>query len=201
MFDINLLNTLKTVGAFIRYEDTLVFMIGPDSSGEKLGIVRLGGHVEQGESLLQALEREIKEEGSIKVKLLDSPCTLYKNIWEDSDYFDITDLINWNVKPLVIKKDKLSSTAVFLSYTEEEPKPSSEAYGLVFLKDKDIINICSNRLTLRDFIDGGGKFIRQKEINYDMEIYAGVHLSFLYNLLEDKNEVAVKYIKGDYNER
>ncbi|ERI92221.1 hydrolase, NUDIX family [Clostridiales bacterium oral taxon 876 str. F0540] len=199
--DINLLSTLKTVGAFIRYEDTLVFMVGPDSSGKKLGIVRLGGHVEQGESLQQALEREIKEEGSIKVKLIDSPCTLYKNSWDDSDYFDIADLINWNIKPLVIKKDKLSSTAVFLSYTYEEPKPSSEAYGLVFLKYKDIINICSNKLTLRDFINDGGKFIKQKEIDYDMEICAGVHLSFLYKLLEDKNEVAIKYIKGDYNER
>lgn len=55
MFELSVLNGFKTVGAFILYQDTLAFMIGPDNSGEKLGITRLGGHIEENENLLQSL--------------------------------------------------------------------------------------------------------------------------------------------------
>lgn len=61
-------NGFKTVGSFILYKDTLAFMIGPDNTGEKLGVMRLGGHIEENESYLQTLEREIKEEGSMEDK-------------------------------------------------------------------------------------------------------------------------------------
>lgn len=61
-------------------------MIGPDHSGEKLRIVRIGGHIEGNESLIAALEREVKEEGDIKVKLIDSSATFYKKTWNDLDY-------------------------------------------------------------------------------------------------------------------
>jgi hypothetical protein len=53
-------------------------MVGPDKSGEKLGIMRLGGHIEPNESLLEFLKRDILEEGSIEAMLLNSPRTFYK---------------------------------------------------------------------------------------------------------------------------
>lgn len=197
MFNSNILNNLKTVGAYILYENTFAFVIGPDKSGEKLGIMRLGGHIEANESPLQALEREILEEGSIKVNLINSPSTYYKTNWSDNYYYEINNNLNWDIKPLVIRGDHSSSTAVFLSYAKEEPKPSSEVYGIIFLKENDIKEICSRKLHLRDFIASGGKLIQQKEINYDMEMYAGVHLEFLYRLIEDGNEVVSKYMKGE----
>jgi hypothetical protein len=188
MFELSVLNGFKTVGSFILYQDTLAFMIGPDNSGEKLGITRLGGHIEENESLLQSLEREIKEEASVEVNLFNSPCTFYKRSWDDSNYSEISNDIVWDIKPLIIVGDKLRSTAVFLSYTKEEPKSSSEAYGIIFLKQTDIKDICSRKLSLKDFINKGGKFIQQKDINYDMEMYAGVHLTFLNRLIEEKND-------------
>jgi hypothetical protein len=197
MFELSVLNGFKTVGSFILYQDTLAFMIGPDNSGEKLGVMRLGGHIEANENLLQSLEREIKEEASVEVKLFNSPCTFYKTNWDDSNYCEITNNIVWDIKPLIIVGDKARSTAVFLSYTEEEPKPSSEACGIIFFKEADIKNICSNKLRLKDFIDNGGKLIQQKEIDYDMEMYSGVHLTFLNRLIEDKNDLVHKYIKGN----
>lgn len=189
MFDLNILNVFETVGAFVQYEDTLAFMIGPDKSGEKLGITRLGGHIEKNESLLQALEREVKEEGSIKVKLLDCSSTFYKTKWEDISYSQITNDIIWDIKPLIIVGDKSRSTAVFLSYAEDEPKPAAESSGIIFLRKNDIIDICSKKLLLKDFLNNGGKLIKQKEIDHNLEIYAGVHLTFLYKLMQDKNEL------------
>lgn len=199
MFEMSVLNGFKTVGSFILYRDTLAFMIGPDSSGEKLGIMRIGGHIEENESLRQALEREIKEEASIEVRHFNSPSSFYKTSWEDSNYCEITNDIVWDIKPLIIVGDKVRSTAVFLSYAEEEPKPSSEACGIIFLKEADIKNICSKKLCLKDFINSGGKFIQQKEIDYDMEMYAGVHLTFLNRLIEDKNDLIHNYINGNFN--
>lgn len=199
MFELSVLNGFKTVGSFILYQDTLAFMIGPDNLGEKLGITRLGGHIEENENLLQSLEREIKEEASVEVKLFNSPCTFYKRNWDDSNYSEISNDIVWDIKPLIIVGDKSRSTAVFLSYTEDEPKPSSEACGIIFLKETDIKDICSKKLSLKDFIDNGGKFLRQKEIDYDMEMYAGVHLAFLNRLIEDKNDVKLLHNKSITN--
>lgn len=196
MFELSVLNGFKTVGSFILYKDTLAFMIGPDNTGEKLGVMRLGGHIEENESYLQTLEREIKEEGSIEVKLLNSPNTFYKRNWDDNNYSEITDDIALDIKPLIIVGDKMRSTAVFLSYTEEEPKPSSEACGIIFLKENEIKRICSEKLRLRDFLDSGGKLIQQKEIDYDMEMYAGVHLTFLNRLMEDNNNLVNRFING-----
>jgi len=200
MFELSVLNGFKTVGSFILYKNTLAFMIGPDNTKEKLGIMRLGGHIEENESLLQALKREIKEEGSVEVNLLNSSCTYYKKGWDDSNYYEISNDIDLNIKPLMITGDKSYSTAVFLSYTEEEPKPSSEASGIIFLKEEEINEICSKRLRLKDFIDNGGKIIQQKEIDYNMEMYAGVHLTFLYRLILDKNDLVSRYIKGNLKE-
>lgn len=194
MFELSVLSALRTVGSFILYKDTLVFAIGPDNTGEKLGIIRIGGHVEENETYLQTLEREIKEEASIEVKLLSSPNTFYKRNWNDSDYSEISDYIDLDINPLIITGTKIHSTAVFLSCAKEEPKPSSETYGIIFLKENDIKRICTEKLRLKDFLDSGGKLIQQKEIDYDMEMYAGVHLQFLNRLIEDKNDLVNKFI-------
>ncbi|GKX66357.1 NUDIX hydrolase [Inconstantimicrobium mannanitabidum] len=196
MFELNILNGFKTVGSFILYKDTLAFMIGPDNTGEKLGVMRLGGHIEENESYLQTLEREIKEEGSIEVNFLNSPNTFYKRNWNDNNYDEIIDEIPLDIKPLIIVGDKVRSTAVFLSYTEKEPKPSSEACGIIFLKENEVKRICSEKLRLRDFLDSGGKLIQQKEIDYNMEMYAGVHLTFLNRLIADNNNLVNRFING-----
>lgn len=198
MFELNVLEGFKTVGSFILYQDTLVFMIGPDNSGKKLGIVRLGGHIEANESLLQSLRREIMEEGSVEIKLVSSPYSFYKRNWGDINNYEITNNLEMDIKPLIIVGDKARSTIVFLSYTLEEPEPSSEACGIVFLRENDIQDICTKKLRLRDFLDNGGKLVQQKRIDYDMEMYAGVHLAFLNRLIEDKNDLVHRYITGDF---
>ncbi len=55
---------LETVGAFVLYQEKFAFMIGPDKTDQKLGIVRFGGHIEAGEDALDCLAREILEEAS-----------------------------------------------------------------------------------------------------------------------------------------
>jgi hypothetical protein len=124
--------------------------------------------------------------------------TKCNRIVDDGNYYEITDNLELDIKPLVIVGDKNRSTAVFLSHTEKEPKPSSEAYGIIFLKENDIRDICTKRLHLEEFVDNGGKLIQQKDIDYSMEMYAGVHLTFLNRLIQDKNDIVHRYITGDF---
>jgi hypothetical protein len=37
IFDVEILDSLRTVGVYLIYQNKLAFMIGPDKSGEKLG--------------------------------------------------------------------------------------------------------------------------------------------------------------------
>jgi ADP-ribose pyrophosphatase YjhB (NUDIX family) len=195
MYKSSILKGLRTVGAFIIYKDTLAFMIGPDNLEEKLGIVRIGGHIEENEDLFQCLKREIEEEATIEVKLLSSPYTYYKTSWDDNNYSEVSKETDLEIKPLVIVGDEKRSTAVFLAVAEKEPKPSSEAQGIIFLKEEDIKKICKGNYSLRDFLNGGGKLIQQKHMDYDMEMYAGVHLSFLNILLQEDNELLLNLFK------
>ncbi|WP_157833838.1 hypothetical protein [Ruminiclostridium josui] len=43
MFELSGSDGFRTVRAFILYEDTLAFMVRPEKSSEKLGIMRLEG--------------------------------------------------------------------------------------------------------------------------------------------------------------
>lgn len=47
------------------------------------------------------------------------------------------------------------------------------------------------KLLLKDFLSAGGKLIQKKEFDLDMEIYAGPHLRFLYELLESGDDVII----------
>lgn len=194
MLDIEIMSSLKTVGVLMLYEGTLAFMIGPDNSGDRLGIVRLGGHIEENEDVIDALIREVKEEASISVKILSSPRTYYLREWDAVEYIEM-DSSSFTIKPFIVKGDAIRSSAIFLSYAKQQPIPSSEAHGIIFLDEKQIIEICTRTMKLREFLDSGGKLIQQKSINHNMEIYAGVHLRTLYNMIKDNNEVIKKFLR------
>jgi hypothetical protein len=170
-------------------------MIGPDRTGQRLGIVRFGGHIEGVESLYETLEREVQEEASIKVSTINSPKTYYKPNWHENYYSEVNIDGLISPKPLIICGNP-PSTAVFLSYAEEEPKPASEAHGIIFLRKQDIIDICTSKMDLNKFLRNGGKLLQQKSLDYSMEMYAGVHLQFFYNLLKDNSEIGLKFLEG-----
>jgi 8-oxo-dGTP pyrophosphatase MutT (NUDIX family) len=191
---VNILKSIKTVGAFVLYKDKLVFMIGPDNTGNKLGIVRFGGHIEENEDIFLALEREIMEEAAINITLVSSPVTYYKSKWEQ-DFFDISEDTQLKIKPIIVKGDEDRTTALFLSYADQEPKPSAETYGAIFLNEREILDICTKKISLHEFLASDGKIIQQINLDYDMEIYAGVHLKAFYDLLVSGNNIVKMYLK------
>lgn len=194
MFDLNIIESFTTAGVFVLYEGKFAFMIGPDETGKRLGIARLGGHIEKGEDIFECIERELEEEASIKVKLINSPKTFYKEKWNNKSFEEFKVHIPLEINPLLICGNQERSTAIFLAYAEQEPKPASEAYGIIFLKEEDIKEICTRTMQLRELAKRNVKLIEQKEINYDMETYAGVHLKFLYDLINSNDDLIYRYI-------
>jgi 8-oxo-dGTP pyrophosphatase MutT (NUDIX family) len=73
------------VAALVRNPEGKVFIHrrGPDRNYLPNGWDVLGGHVEAGESLLQALAREIEEESGWR--LIDTPRLIYTVDWETND--------------------------------------------------------------------------------------------------------------------
>ncbi len=194
MLDFENLQNVKTVGAFIVNDSKFAFMIGPNASKDKLGIVRFGGHVEKNEHIYECLLREINEETSSTATIVSSPITYYKGKWEEDDYIELEKDLPLDIKPIIIVGDSNYLTMLFLAYVNEELKPSNETHGIIYLSISDIQNICNNRLTLNRFIKKGGKIVQQKKIDYEMELYPGPHLKFLNYLLKNNYNVVDSYL-------
>lgn len=49
---------IRTSGAYVLYKGSFVFQFGPTKKGDKLGVVRLGGHRENKEMALETAIRK-----------------------------------------------------------------------------------------------------------------------------------------------
>jgi hypothetical protein len=181
MLKMNELN-FTTVGTYLKYKDTLAFMIGPDQTGEKLKVIRLGGHIEKGESMIEALNRELMEEALIIPEIEDVDKTFYKVKWHKKR-LEYANFDSFRKKPLIVVGNKRRATALFLANTVEKPKPAMETHAIIFLNRAQIIEICTTRITLKQFLQKGGKIIIRKPLDYNLQIIAGVHLKFLFELI------------------
>lgn len=192
MFDIDIVDSIKTAGVFLLYGKRFAFMVGPDKSGERLGVVRLGGHIEENEEIIDCVRREVGEEASVCIKLVSSPITFYMTNW-DKETHEVIDCSVFDIKPIVIKGDKSGATALYLAYTEEPLTPAAEAHGIVLLSENDIARICNEKTSLNTFISQGGELLQSKYMNFDWELSAGSHLRFLNNLIETKYSLIEKF--------
>ena len=51
------ISSLRTASAWVLVGEYFPFMVGPDRTGEGLGVVRLGGHIQPGEAPWQCAVR------------------------------------------------------------------------------------------------------------------------------------------------
>lgn len=172
---------VNTAGAFILINGLFVFMVGPNQKGD-LCVVRLGGHKENNEIAEECLKREIQEEVSINVTLVNSPITYYLDSWNGEP-----SIIEQNFKtdksPIIITGSQDGPLSIlYFAYSDQEPVPDSETHGILFLKKEDIDLICKEKITIDDFLKSGGKALFQKELRRDVILRPGVHLRFLSTL-------------------
>ncbi|WP_161520441.1 NUDIX hydrolase [Bacillus cereus] len=181
MIDID--KNVRTSGAYVLYNNLFVFQVGPTNKGDTLGVVRLGGHKEDGETAVETAKREVKEEASIDVTILNSPTTFYKENWNaQSKKIKIESEVN---PLLIIDSQDETLSIMYVAYSRIPPKPSSETNGLLLLSLNDIELICTGKITLNDYINQDGVAILKEKMNKDLVLQPFPQLLFLAEILKE----------------
>ncbi|MDA2164345.1 NUDIX hydrolase [Bacillus cereus] len=174
---------VRTSGAYVMYKNLFVFQVGPTSKRDTLGVVRLGGHIEADETAVETAKREVEEEASIDITILNSPTTYYKESWNaQSKKVKVENEVN---PILIIDSPDESLSIMYVAYSKMLPKPSSETNGLLLLSLNDIELICTGKITLNDYINQGGVSILKEKMDNELILQTFPQLMFLSELLKE----------------
>ncbi|MDA1530961.1 NUDIX domain-containing protein [Bacillus cereus group sp. TH260-2LC] len=174
---------VRTSGAYVMYKNSFVFQVGPTSKGDTLGVVRLGGHKEADETAVETAKREVEEEASMDITILNSPTTYYKEYWNaQSKKLKVENEVN---PILIIDSPDESLSIMYIVYSKMLPKPSSETNGLLLLSLNDIELICTGKITLNNYINQGGVAILKEKMDKELILQPFPQLMFLSELLKE----------------
>ncbi len=125
--------------------------MGPNRERDYLGIVRLGGHVESGETSADCAVREIGEEAGLKARLVPAPVTFTYPAsampdWDpgkpDRVEVSLGPSTRITPQPLLIGAGRGSGDSVSVTYwaeAEGSPSPGAETRGLLLLDAEQIM--------------------------------------------------------------
>lgn len=180
-------NNARTSGAYVLYNGLFIFQVGPTKEGDKLGVVRLGGHREGNETALETAKREVFEEAQVEITPINPYITFYLSEWNEKP----TKVnINEPIVPILVKGNEESSyTIMYLSNTLTLPTPSSESKGLLLLSPENVLLICQNKISLSDYHNLDGVFILKTELDMNLILQPFPQLLFLSRLLNEETNL------------
>ena len=184
---------VRTSGAYVLYKGLFVFQVGPAKEGDKLGVVRLGGHREGNETALDTAKREIFEEAQVEITPFNPNTTFHLNEWNEEP---TKVSINETVVPILLKgNDESSYSIMYLSTTFTLPTPSSESKGLLLLSPENVRLICRKNISLSNYQKLNGVSILKKEIDTNLTLQPFPQLLFLSRLLHEETKLMERFIK------
>lgn len=180
-------NNARTSGAYVLYNGLFIFQVGPTKEGDKLGVVRLGGHREGNETALETAKREVFEEAQVEITPINPNITFYLSEWNEKP----TKVnINEPIVPILVKGNEESSyTIMYLSNTLTLPTPSSESKGLLLLSPENVLLICQNKISLSDYHNLDGVSILKTELDMNLILQPFPQLIFLSRLLNEETKL------------
>jgi 8-oxo-dGTP pyrophosphatase MutT (NUDIX family) len=192
-----------TAGAYVLLSalgGLMPFMVGPTKAGDRLGVVRLGGHRAPGESSWECARREVLEEARLRITLETPPAT-YRATMDDvernlehEDWRPPTDEERC-CPPLLIStrgNDPLGPLSVmYLARSDDVPEPAAEAMGLLLLDRAGVAFLTTAQSpTLRDYVERGGQALFADDLPLDKPLQPFAQLRWLARLIERHSDLA-----------
>ena len=179
-------NRIVTAGAYVLIGGFVLFMGGPTKADDRLGVVRLGGHRETGESSWGCAYREVLEEASVRSQPIQSPVTY----WTTGDVDRSLELRTWpfapNVQPAIrpiLVRERVETdrplSVMYLARTDDPPAPAAEARGLLLLSRADVVRLTRQTLTLRQYLDLSGEAFLRDQLPLDLPLQPFAQLQAL----------------------
>lgn len=186
--DIN--DNIITAGVFVNINGLFPFQVGPTKSGTTLGVVRLGGHRDIGETGWECASREAYEEATLRLTPIKPPATywfeasdnpkLIPGGWQEGD-----------IEPILVGKrmDNNQITPIYLAISQDVPMPAAETKGLLLLNQSDIVKIVTNEITLGKYLESGGKAMFNETLPLHFILEPFPHLRLLATLISKHPEL------------
>lgn len=186
-----------TAGVLVRVGDRYPFEVGPDKTGKNIGVVRVGGHIERGETPWECAVREAKEEAVLDVSYIRPPATYQVDLDKDPTQME---RVIWDVDtfgcepPVMVRKFGDSASAIFLASSQDLPNPGSATRGLLLLSLSDIALLQQEKMTLTEFVERGGQaIISEPAFDFDMPLRVSDIVFSLSWIVKVHPEVSAEY--------
>lgn len=155
---------VATAGAFVWTGGAFAFMFGPNRVGDRLGVVRLGGHREFGESSEACAIREVMEEASLSIRLLRPPATYFAGAPLRLPGQPLPTITWPGETPPLLVTDRADGTVsvIYLAVSDDPPVPAAETKGLLLPDRAWISRLCARPHTLEEYLSAGGRAILRR---------------------------------------
>jgi 8-oxo-dGTP pyrophosphatase MutT (NUDIX family) len=186
---------VNTSGAYVCVNELYLFAIGIKPHNGNIPVVRIGGHQEGNETGWQCALREVFEETNLQIK----PRFPQSTYLYDGDHLEAEpSRIQWQSEIdhepapfLVVRYHRDALRTLSLMYfadAEAIPVPSSEVKGLVLLTETDIHRLCHESVTLKEFLETGGKVILNGDFDTSRVLEPFAQLRLLSRILRSQPE-------------
>lgn len=161
-------DVVGTAGAYVVLDGLFVFMVGiAKAGGDRLVVVRLGGHREGTETAWECAAREVQEEAGLRIRPVAPPATYWTG--RDGDESQLH-AAPWPAQPeeaappLVVawrmEGGQRLLSATYLAEADGEATdaaPGGEAVGLLLLRPQDVLWLTREEVTLAEYVTAGGR--------------------------------------------